>query len=136
KQRADKTVSLNEKQQLADRANIITQHKVRDEARHSEKVAESQNKVYDFTLAQAALPGLPAPTKQTNGVSNASDDLDADATPDAHDQSVPPDDLTEAVSAESEHAEKARMNEAENILMDYILLLKNGPKSTPTILAR
>lgn len=114
KQREDKTVSLNEKQQLADRAQIIADHKQREAERATHKIAEP--KVYEFTVKQAGEPGLPAPTKQTNDLDSAS--LDLDSVPDT--ASTGSDDLTAAVTSESAHAESARLQEAKNILTDYI----------------
>jgi carboxyl-terminal processing protease len=119
KQRDDKAVSLNEKQQLADRAQIIVEHQQREKERATRK--KDEPKVYDLTVAQAAEPGLPAPAKQTNTVSAVDGDLDS-ATDTA---STGRDDLSEAVSAESEYADAARLQEAKNILLDYISLLKD-----------
>ena len=40
------------------------------------------------------------------------------------------DDLTEAVTAETEYAEAARLQEAKSILLDYISLLKGKTNKT------
>jgi carboxyl-terminal processing protease len=121
KQRAEKTVSLNEKQQLADRAQIISAHKLREEERATRKVAEP--KVFDLTVAQSSLPGLPPPSHHTNDVSSADDDAGLEAPPASNDR----DELSDALTSENDHAETARLQEAKNILSDYISLMKNGP---------
>jgi carboxyl-terminal processing protease len=128
KQREDKTVSLNEKQQLADRAQLIAEHQQREKERATRK--KDEPKVYDLTVAQAGEPGLPAPAKQTNDVASVVNGefgfgFSADAS------STGRDELTEAVNGESEHAEAARLQEARNILLDYITLL-NSRTNKPT----
>jgi len=130
KQREDKTVSLNEKQQLADRAQIISEHNSREQERTARKTIDP--KVYDLTVALAAKPGLPPPSKQTNDLSGVDGDGDSDA-----DVAVTNDrdELTEALVSENEHAEAARLQEAKNILADYIALLKDAPakQNTPLL---
>jgi carboxyl-terminal processing protease len=131
KQREDKTVSLNEKQQLADRAEVIAAHKTREQERAARKPAEP--KVYDLTVALAAKPGLPPLSKQTNDLSGAEGDLDSDpAMPVTNDRDA----YSEALSSENEHAESARLQEAKNILSDYIALLKDTPKQNMPMLAK
>jgi len=130
KQREDKTVSLNEKQQLADRAQIVAEHKQREAERATHK--KTQPKVYDFTVKQAGEPGLPPATKQTNDLELASIDLDSvPETP-----STGSDELTEAVTSESTHADAARLQEAKNILIDYIALLKQQTNKPGSLLAK
>jgi carboxyl-terminal processing protease len=118
KEREDKTVSLNEKQQLADRAQIIADHKQREAERATQKITEP--KIYDFTVKQAGEPGLPAPTKQTNDVDAGFAESDSllDAMPTTTDA------LTDAVTSEATHADAARLQEAKDILKDYIALWK------------
>jgi carboxyl-terminal processing protease len=117
KQRDEKTVSLNEKQQLADRAQIIAEHEQREKERAARKAAEP--KFYDLTVAQAGEPGLPAPGKQTNDVAGVDLDSLIETASNGRDE------LVEAVSAETEDAEAARLQEAKDILKDYISLLKD-----------
>jgi carboxyl-terminal processing protease len=131
KQREDKTVSLNEKQQLADRAKIVDAHKTRDQERATRKIPDP--KVYDLTVAQASMPGLPPLTKYTNGVSTVESDMDGYMPPVAASDR---DELSEAITSETEHAENARLQEAKNILTDYISLLKNGTKQNTPMLAK
>ena len=122
KLREDKTVSLSEKQQLADRDQIISQHKSRDQERDEHKTPDP--KEYDLTVKLAGQPGLPPMTRFTNGVSTVESDFDLD-TP-----IVGLDDLSQAVTSENEHAEAARLEEAKNILVDYISLMKDGKQDT------
>jgi carboxyl-terminal processing protease len=119
KQREDKTVSLNEKQELDYREGIIAEHKLRDKERATRKTVDP--KVYDLTVAQSLLPGLPPMTRYTNGVSTLESDPDLEMPVDNGDQ------LTEAVMAETDHAETARLQEAEKVLVDYISALKQAP---------
>ncbi|HEY2082163.1 MAG TPA: carboxy terminal-processing peptidase [Verrucomicrobiae bacterium] len=131
KQREDKTVSLNEKQQLEDRAKIISEHQAREQERAKRKVADPE--VYDLTVAQAGQPGLPPMTRYTNGVSTVEGDTDLEVDPALSAR----DELTEAIAAENDHAEAARLQEAKNILKDYITLMKDGPgKQAAPMLAK
>lgn len=131
KQRNDKTVSLNEKEQLADRETVIKQHEAREQERAKRNV--SKPTVYDFTVTRAGLPGLPTATPYTNGVWAADDESD----PEMDAVTSSGDALTSAVTSETEHGEAAKLQEAENILEDYIKLLKNGPtKPDAPLLAR
>jgi carboxyl-terminal processing protease len=130
KQREDKTVSLNEKQQLADRAQIIADHAQREAERTARKATEP--KVYDLTVAQAGEPGLPVPTKQTNGLAGA----DADPNPDADTPPAERDAFSDAVTSESVHADAARLQEAEDILTDYIALTKASKDKPASLLAK
>jgi carboxyl-terminal processing protease len=131
KLREDKTASLNEKQQLADRAQIISEHKTREAERAERKITNPV--VFDLTVAQAGQPGLPAATKYTNGVSAVEGDASGDPEPVAKDQ----DEYSTAVFSETEHAEDAKLQEAKNILLDYIALQKNGSgKENQPLLAK
>ncbi len=131
KQRADKTVSLNEQQQLADRSQIISEHQARETERATTKVPNPV--VYDLTVALAGKDGLPPATKYTNGVSTVEGDANGDPEPAAADR----DELSAAVSSETEHAEEAKLQEAKNILLDYISLSKDNPgKENHPLLAK
>lgn len=132
KQRVDKTVSLNEKQELDDRAQIVAAHKAREKERASRKVVDPT--VYDFTVAQASKPGLPAPTPHTNDLASLEEDFEGGLLPSHVDDS---DELTEANISEAEHADAAKLDEAEHILVDYIALLKTAPgKHDEPVLAK
>jgi hypothetical protein len=60
-------------------------------------------------------------TRYTNGVSTLESEPDLETPVDNGDQ------LTEAVMAETDHAETARLQEAEKVLVDYISALKQAP---------
>jgi hypothetical protein len=79
------------------------------------------------------MPGLPPLTKYTNGVSTVESDMDGYMPPVAASDR---DELSEAITSETEHAENARLQEAKNILTDYISLLKNGTKQNTPMLAK
>jgi carboxyl-terminal processing protease len=131
KERADKTVSVNEKQQLKDREELIAQHKLREQERIQHKVVAPTE--YDLTVAEAAKAGLPKPHAATNDLASAEQDMDGPIPVRPNDG----DELTEAVTSEAEHAEAARLSEAENILMDYIRISKEGhAKQNPPLLAQ
>jgi len=109
---------LSEKQQLDDRARIISDHKAREKERAARKLADP--KVYNFTVARASQPGLPAPTNTLSSIEDEFGGLIPIHTDTG-------DELADAVTSESEHAETAKLEEAENILVDYIELMKEGP---------
>ena len=75
---------------------------------------------------QPGQPGLPAPSKHTNDLDGVNGDGDLDTVVPQGDR----DELSDALSTETEHSEAARLQEAENILADYISLLKDGPGKT------
>ena len=130
KERADKTVSVNEKQQLKDREDLIAQHKTRDLERAQHKVVPATE--YDLTVAEAAKAGLPKPHAATNDLASAQQDMDGPIPVHPNDG----DELADAVNSETEHAEAARLGEAENILMDYIRMSKEAPVKGTPLLAR
>lgn len=121
KEREEKTLSMNEKQQLADREEIISDHKSREKERGSHKVVDP--KEYDFTVAQAGEAGLPAPTPQTNELASAEADLSGAIPGRLNDTG---DAALDAEISENEHAETARLTESENIMIDYIRMQKEG----------
>jgi carboxyl-terminal processing protease len=131
KQQADKTVSLNEKQRLKEKEEIDARQKVREKERLAR--AESFEKVYDLTLKQAMLPGLPVPTVKTNtamaklnnGKSPRLPALGTNGTVAAVNDAP-------AASVQLDEAEDkpvapdAALEESEYILSDYLTLLPKG----------
>lgn len=99
KAQADKTVSLNEAQRLAEKKENAARQKARDQERAGR--GESGQIVYELNLKQAMLPGLPPPGGKTNSAAAAMTAADGDKTP--------PVDVD--------------LIEAEHILQDYISLL-------------
>jgi len=109
KQQEDKSVSLNEKERLKETREKEARDKARDRERRARKPADE--KIYELSLKQADLPGLPAPLRATNSASLLSPHAgaSADLTADGDDVSVPAVDTT--------------LNEAEHILVDYLSVL-------------
>jgi carboxyl-terminal processing protease len=130
KQEAENSASLNEKQRLQERQDIDNRQKARDKERLARK--DPEPRIYEISLKQADLPGLPAPLQKTNTLvlngkpdawvlSTNSSTAMAPAAKPAQDD---PDDLTPP-SADVD------LVEAEHIMSDYISLLpKNGMFTT------
>lgn len=132
KQQADKTLSLNEKVRLKEKAEIDARVKARDKERLARKAPEE--KIYEFTLRQAALPGLPPPVAKTNAamakLSGKKGDKTAagfgtNSTVASVESSA---DLVKLDGSGEEDEEKPPafdtwLAEAEHILMDYISML-------------
>ena len=64
KQQADKTISLNEQQRLKEQEEAEARQKAREKERLARQ--DPPEKVYELTLKQAAMPGLPPPVTKTN----------------------------------------------------------------------
>jgi carboxyl-terminal processing protease len=109
KRQEDKTISLNEKVRLQEKEADEQREKARNRERLARKPLDA--KVYEITLKQLNLPGLPPPVAKTNSVASKS------TTP------VPPEEDDE----EKAPLEDAQLLEAQQILSDYIsLLAKKG----------
>ena len=138
KQQEDKTVSLNEKQ----RRQEMEETKARDKARNKERLArkEAEEKVYEISLKQAELPGLPAPVQKTNtlalvtGSSTTNFQLNLvglDMSTAGHKAAA----KTSSVADPDEELAPAvdvNLNEAEHILEDYISLMQKHGTLTST----
>jgi carboxyl-terminal processing protease len=130
---ADKTVSLNENERLKEKAEIDARQKARDKERLARK--EPLDKVYELSLKQCDLPGLPEPVQKTNStraklaLSPDAQDRGAGASNDSAPASA---DLASGVSADSDGDEEkpsppdATLAEAEHILVDYLAVLPKG----------
>ncbi|HZM02861.1 MAG TPA: carboxy terminal-processing peptidase [Candidatus Saccharimonadales bacterium] len=112
KQQADKSVSLNKEERLAEQKRITA----RDEARKKERLSrpKSQEKIYEITIKNVDLPDLQPLEEKTNSVASAKapvseDDLDADEN-DAGKEALAEIDPT--------------LEETKRILADYIALIK------------
>ena len=131
KRQADKTISLNEKQQLKEREENDARQKARDQERRARK--EPDQKVYELTLKLVDQPGLPPPVEKTNVVTAANPEHNGAGRPVVKTNSVS--DLasvTEPPASPDEESEEqkpppvdATLNEAEHILVDYISLLSD-----------
>ena len=107
---ADKTISLNEATRLKEIQEIEARAKSREKERAARKTPEP--KIYEFTLKQAELPGLPPPLAKTNAV--AAGKTEVKKSDDEADDEKPA-------------AVDPLLNEAEKIFVDYLNLLKNRP---------
>jgi carboxyl-terminal processing protease len=129
---ADKTVSLNEKQRLKEKDEAEARQKARDKERLARK--DPQEKVYELTLRQTDLPGLPPPVEKTNAalarVSNSQRVNEAGTS--TNSASVSPRTSLGEGDAEDDLAEDKTpppdvdLVEAEHILVDYLSVLSKG----------
>ena len=106
---ADKSVSLNEEVRLKEKQ----ENEARIEARKQERKSrhDPEEKVYELTLKQTELPGLPPPVARTNETAKA----DTNTTlPDDSDEETDPEDKTPVVDA--------ALKETKRILLDLISL--------------
>jgi carboxyl-terminal processing protease len=128
KQQADKTVSLNEQQRLKEKEELDARLKARDKERLARP--EPNEKIYELSLKQAALPGLPPPLARTNLLTSklssskpaVTPAIGTNATLAATQQTARA--ITPDPDAEEEKppAIDATLSETEHILMDYISL--------------
>jgi carboxyl-terminal processing protease len=131
KLQADKTFSLNERQRLKEQEEAEARQKARDKGRLAHK--DSPEKVYELTLKQAALPGLPPPVTKTNtalvklsapvrsGLSAASTNSVV-----AYTGAAPGAVNADEAEAEKPAAPDVSLAEAEHILVDYLSVLPKG----------
>jgi carboxyl-terminal processing protease len=123
KQQADKTISLNEKKRLAENEEAEQRKKAREAELRARK--DSDDKVYEISLKQAELPGLPPPVQKTNSIVSATLPNDSRAITnsvslvklDATEITAPDDD---ADTDDKVTAPDVNLNEAEQIMLDYL----------------
>ena len=127
KQQADKTLSLNEHVRLKENEDLEARSKARDQERRSRP--EPPEKVYELSLKQVDLPGLPPPVARTNAAlssvpagapaghpaASAGSASAVAAEDDSEDPAEPPSPATDAP-----------LSEAEHILLDYLSVLPKG----------
>lgn len=121
----DKTVSLNEQEQLAKK----NEAKLRQKARDKERLArpEPDEKVYEITLKLADVPGLPPPVARTNNVATAGQDTSSAVAAMAKALSeTDPDTDAEDSEENKPPAIDATLDEARHILVDYVSLLRRN----------
>ncbi len=134
KAQADKTMSLNEKERLKEKEEAEARQKARDKERLAR--AESQEKIYELTLRQVNLPGLPPPVEKTNAsltkisnrtgsgvalVSTNSDSASLAATsPAVGAGATVPGSVDEDSDDEKPAPVDAALVETEHILVDYL----------------
>jgi len=115
---ADQSVSLNEAQRIQEKEEIEARQKERKEERKAR--GDSNAKIYEITLKNAELPGLPEPVAATNEIAQ----VDADLPP-----------KSDGVSDENEEEDKTptvdvNLEETKRVLVDLISLL--AARHTPT----
>lgn len=130
KNEADKTVSLNEQQRLKEKEENDTRQKARDKERLARK--EPNQTVYELSLRQTDLPGLPPPVEKTNtlaknfhGAALASESAKTAVSTGA-DAAVPATTSAEDEDEPAPPAVDATLDETEHVLADYISLLSQS----------
>jgi len=116
KLQADKTISLNETERLQE----LEANDAREKIRNQERLARTTPgpTVYELTLKQVDLPGLPAPVAKTNSLNAklvGNPDVDHPVTANL--------DLGNGPEIETAPVTDAALEEAGQILMDYAGLL-------------
>lgn len=102
---ADKSVSLNEQERVKEQKEVQASIDARQKERKARKpTAET---VYEITLRNAELPGLPAPTPKTNEVALAE---------------IRPTDPADELAEDKAPAVDVTLEETKRILIDYIKL--------------
>ena len=131
KHQADKTISLNEEQRLKEQEEAEARQKARDKERLARP--EPPEKVYELTLKQAALPGLPPPVTKTNAALAKLSARPGAALPGAGANTAvastgvaPGEDSLDDAEAEKPPVTDAPLVEAEHILVDYLSVLPKG----------
>ncbi|MFO1477557.1 MAG: carboxy terminal-processing peptidase [Verrucomicrobiota bacterium] len=131
---ADKMISLNEQQRLKEMREMEGRDKARNQERQSRK--PSGETVYEITLKQALLPGLPAPVQKTNGIARGRTGSESvtnsvAATVPSTGDAEPADDVEGLPGLDAKAAAvDADLEESKRILSDYLLLL---PKDSPLL---
>jgi len=122
---ADKSISLNEMQRLKEADENETRERGREQEVKSRK--RPDEKVYKITLKQVDDPGLPKPLELTDAKPDAGTNGDATvaevAASDGDDNAT----VKEGDSTDLAPEERAPLEEAEHILVDYIALLHAHP---------
>ncbi|MGO8930597.1 MAG: carboxy terminal-processing peptidase [Limisphaerales bacterium] len=131
KHQADKTISLNEEQRLKEQEEVEALLKARDKERLARP--EPPEKVYELTLKQAALPGLPPPVTKTNAALAKLSAIPGAGLPGASTNSVvastgaaPGEPGLDDAEAEKPPAPDETLVETEHILVDYLSVLPKG----------
>ncbi len=109
---ADKSVSLNEEARLKEKK----ENEQRAEARKKERQSrhEAEDKVYEITLKQADLPGLPPPVARTNDLAKSQTTAEANKTGDDQED---PEEKTPEVDV--------TLKETKRIMLDLISLSRS-----------
>jgi carboxyl-terminal processing protease len=133
KQQADKSVSLNEQDRLKERADAEARQKARDKERLAR--VETPETVYDLSLKQALLPGLPPPLAKTNLLTAKISTGKGSPLPTVGTNTVmaaTKESFTETPVLEDDFSDEktpavdADLVESEHILSDYVSLYHKG----------
>jgi carboxyl-terminal processing protease len=120
---ADKTISLNEKQRIKENDEIEVRRKARDKELRARK--DLDQTVYELTLKQADLPGLPPALEKTNNVAKVGPD-DSNSSGSANSISLADADAADPDADESLLSfdwSMASLHETQRILADYLELI-------------
>ena len=127
KRQADKTISLNERERLQEKDADDARLKARDKERLARK--DPDQKVYELTLKQVDLPGLPPPLEKTNAAAknftaNGAPPGDSATTASVSAKTASPANDPDGEDLEDKPSSvDAMLDETERILLDYIALL-------------
>lgn len=131
KHQADKTISLNEKERLKEKEEADARNKARDQERLTRK--EPPETVYELSLKQARLPGLPPPDTKTNLLTQLGKHK-GPATPSLSTNAAMAADDGVGDSGQAGEDKPpvvdAPLEESEHILLDYLALLPKGSLAT------
>jgi carboxyl-terminal processing protease len=111
KEQADKSLSLNEAERVAEQKTETARMEARKKERLSRK--KPNEKLYEITLKNVDLAQLQPPTVKTNAAAAAKNDAGVDSSDDETPREAP--------------AFDPALEETKRILTDYIELLKKGP---------
>ncbi|SPE53320.1 Carboxyl-terminal protease [Verrucomicrobia bacterium] len=121
KVQADKTVSLNEKERLKEKAEADARQKAREKERAARK--DPPEIVYELTVKQAGEQGLPAPLQKTNSaLAKVSAPIGAAAVA-TNSAAVATNDSAENADQDKPAPPDVELTEAEHILVDYLAVL-------------
>jgi hypothetical protein len=114
KEMADKSVSLNEPERLAEQKEIVAEN---DELKHDRAAQKAwPQKIYEITLKNVDAAALLPPTVKTNSIA---------AKDPAHEDEF---DVDDELSAHEDNGEvDPALEETKRILMDYIALRNKAP---------
>ncbi len=139
KNKADKTVSLNEQERLKEKQEADARKKARDKELASRPPVEES--VYDLTLKLASQPGLPPRTEPSNTVAKATEPKKlvpgGGGTNSAAVATAPTPKAGDGTEEDEEDDTKLPANdftlrEVESILADYVALLKKSGDTVST----
>ncbi|HNQ87751.1 MAG TPA: carboxy terminal-processing peptidase [Verrucomicrobiota bacterium] len=127
----DKSVSLNEQVRLKEKEEQDARKKARQEERKARP--ESPAKIYEITLKNVDLAGLPEPLSSTNAQPA---ELEGEASSQTDALSGTSDDADADEDEEKTPAFDSHLEESKQILIDLIQLLAVAPRREPVTVSR